>query len=81
MEQTDSEVTRLTIRPEPQAVEDDKHTDRHYYHTMVQFLKAIFIYFSILAAILILSLIVWGIFVMLIYYILHGVEPILNTIA
>lgn len=80
MEDAESEVTRLTIRPPQQEADEDKDTYRHYYHIMVQYLKAVFIYISILAAILILSMLVWGIFVLIIVSILNGIEPILNTV-
>jgi uncharacterized membrane protein len=77
MEGTESEVTRLTIRPPP---DEEKHATRHYYHTMVQFLKAVFIYFSILAAMFILSILVWGALLLIISYLIYGTEPILQTI-
>jgi hypothetical protein len=82
MEEAESEVTRLTIRPPPQPEEagEDKETYRHYYHIMVQYLKAVFIYISIFSAILILSILVWGIFVLLIVALINGFDPILNTV-
>jgi hypothetical protein len=80
MEETDSEVTRLTIRPVQERPEEDKNANRHYYHTMVQFLNAVFIYLSVFAAITILSMIVWGAFVLTVLYIIGGIEPILNTV-
>ena len=79
MEGTKSEVIRLTIRP-PASPDEEKSAARHYYHTMVQFLKAVFIYFSILSAMCILSILVWGIFLLIISYLIYGTEPILTTV-
>jgi len=80
MQETDSEVTRLTIRPPQENPQEDKNASRHYYHTMVQFLKALFIYLSVFAAIISLSIIVCGAFVLTVLYIIDGLEPILKTV-
>ena len=76
--ETDSEVTRLTIRP-PHA-DEGKDTSRNFYHTMVQLLKAIFIYVTVFSAILILCILVWGAVVISTIYVVNALQPMLNTV-